>query len=95
VSGAIDRHPRFHDQAVTALHEVREAPLERFDGVLSADGIARLHSAVKRAHPLLEGRTIRNVNSTARGGGVAEMLAALVPYARSAGVDVRWAVGLP
>jgi len=31
------------------------------------------------------------MNSTARGGGVAEMLQSLLAYARGAGVDVRWA----
>ncbi|RMD85153.1 MAG: glycosyltransferase [Candidatus Dadabacteria bacterium] len=38
------------------------------------------------------GRVIWNINSTARGGGVAEMLRYLVAYARGAGVDARWAV---
>ena len=33
-----------------------------------------------------------NVNSTASGGGVAEMLHVLLPYARGAGIDVRWLV---
>jgi trehalose synthase len=33
-----------------------------------------------------------HVNSTATGGGVAEMLTALLPHALEAGVDVRWAV---
>jgi trehalose synthase len=32
------------------------------------------------------------VNSTARGGGVAELLQPLVAYARGAGVDARWVV---
>jgi trehalose synthase len=32
------------------------------------------------------------VNSTARGGGVAELLESLVAYARGAGVDVLWVV---
>jgi trehalose synthase len=32
------------------------------------------------------------VNSTARGGGVAEMLQSLLPYARGAGADLRWEV---
>ena len=40
----------------------------------------------------MRGHVIWNVNSTARGGGVAEMLSALVPYSHSAGVDERWAV---
>jgi trehalose synthase len=33
-----------------------------------------------------------NVNSTARGGGVAEMLTSLIAYTRGSGVDARWVV---
>ena len=33
-----------------------------------------------------------NVNSTASGGGVAEMLRTLLAYARGAGVDAQWIV---
>ena len=36
------------------------------------------------------GRVIWHVNSTAKGGGVAELLQSLLAYARGAGVDVRW-----
>ena len=32
------------------------------------------------------------MNSTARGGGVAEMLASLLAYTRGAGLDARWVV---
>ena len=35
---------------------------------------------------------IRNVNSTAKGGGVAETLRPLLGYCRGAGVDTRWVV---
>ena len=40
----------------------------------------------------LKNRTIWNINSTVRGGGVAEMLAWQIPYERGAGMDVRWLV---
>ncbi len=40
----------------------------------------------------LDGNVVWNVNSTAAGGGVAEMLVPLVAYARGLGVDVRWVV---
>ena len=40
----------------------------------------------------LEGRAIWHFNSTARGGGVAEMLRSYLAYVRGAGVDVRWMV---
>jgi trehalose synthase len=40
----------------------------------------------------LEGRRILTVNSTAVGGGVAEILNRLVPLSREMGVDIRWEV---
>jgi trehalose synthase len=45
---------------------------------------------VTRGRALLDGRTLWNANSTARGGGVAEMLQSLVGYVRGAGIDGRW-----
>jgi trehalose synthase len=62
---------------------------ERFRGVLG-EGYAEVEEAVVRAREVLAGRVIWHVNSTARGGGVAEMLHSLLAYARGAGVDVRW-----
>jgi trehalose synthase len=41
---------------------------------------------------LLGGHSVINVNSTAAGGGVAEMLQVLLPLARGADVDARWLV---
>src|SRR5947208_14176611 len=40
----------------------------------------------------LKNRAIWNINSTAHGGGVAEMLAWQIPYERGVGMDVRWLV---
>jgi trehalose synthase len=48
--------------------------------------------ALDVAGDVLAGRVIWNVNSTASGGGVAEMLQSIVPYVRGAGVDTRWIV---
>ena len=42
--------------------------------------------------PQLEGRTLWMVNSTARGGGVAEMLPRLVTILRELGVRTEWLV---
>jgi len=47
---------------------------------------------VGRARTLFRGRAVWNVNSTARGGGVVELLRPLVGYARGVGVDTRWVV---
>ena len=68
------------------------AALERFRTVLSEEQWERLERAAARGRRDFEGRVIWNVNSTARGGGVAELLGSLVPYSRAAGVDVRWLV---
>lgn len=40
----------------------------------------------------LAGRRVVSVNSTASGGGVAEMLPVLLPYAKGTGVEGRWYV---
>ena len=52
----------------------------------------RLIETTVRALEIFEGRVVWNINSTARGGGVAEMLQSLLAYARGADVDARWAV---
>jgi trehalose synthase len=48
--------------------------------------------AARQLRNQLGGRTIWNVNSTAAGGGVAEMLQVLVGYVKDAGIPVRWSV---
>ena len=56
---------------------------------------ARLESmvgAAQDAKMLMQGRSIINVNSTAKGGGVAELLQSLSGYARGASVDSPWLV---
>jgi trehalose synthase len=63
-----------------------------FRQVLSPGAYKELTAAIVGAKSRLEGRVIWNINSTARGGGVAEMLQSLVAYARGAGIDTRWAV---
>src|SRR5437764_1543716 len=64
----------------------------RFAGVISPEEYEALLRLIDTAARELEGRVIWNLNSTARGGGVVEMLRPLVGYSRGAGVDARWAV---
>lgn len=71
---------------------VEPVPLQRLEPLLTPERIERLESYVAAARGLLEGRVVWNVNSTARGGGVAEMLHTLVAYAAGTGVDIRWLV---
>jgi trehalose synthase len=75
-----------------ALDDVPVTPLdpERFRDVLSPEGLQQFEHAIARGRELLEGRTFWNVNSTAHGGGVAEMLRSLIGYVRGVGVDARW-----
>ncbi len=65
---------------------------DTFGGVLSTEGFERFERGLEEARRLLSGRVVWNVNSTARGGGVAELLQSLVAYARGGGLDVRWLV---
>jgi trehalose synthase len=64
--------------------------LERFEGVLPAAEWERVLEHVARARRLLDARVVWNVNSTANGGGVAEMLRSLIGYGRGIGIDARW-----
>jgi trehalose synthase len=65
---------------------------ERFEEVLDAARYREWAEAAARGREVFAGRAIWNVNSTARGGGVAEMLVSLLAYARGAGIDARWSV---
>src|SRR5450755_1283235 len=66
--------------------------LERFESVLAPEDYERLLGTVQRGREVFDGRVVWNVNSTAQGGGVAEMLVSLLAYARGAGIDARWVV---
>jgi trehalose synthase len=82
----IARIVELEDVAVTPL------PPERFNDVLSPEGGARFADVIGRGRELLADRTLWTVNSTSRGGGVAEMLRSLIGYVRGAGIDARWVV---
>jgi trehalose synthase len=75
-----------------SMVEVGTQGHERFRSVLSDEQYAKIEEGEATAREVFEGRVVWHVNSTARGGGVAEMLQSLLPYARGAGVDARWAV---
>jgi trehalose synthase len=76
------------------MHEVRvgELPVDRLGEVLPAERLERFRETAAKASVMLQGRVVWNVNSTATGGGVAEMLQSLLAYVRGAGVDARWMV---
>jgi trehalose synthase len=75
-----------------ALEDVPVTSLQpaRFREILPAEGVAEFEHTIARGRELLDSRVLWSVNSTARGGGVAEMLRSLIGYARGAGLDARW-----
>jgi trehalose synthase len=76
-----------------SLTHVPVAPLppERFRELLG-DRYGELEEVIARAQEVFAGRAVWHVNSTARGGGVAELLQSLLAYSRGGGVDTRWVV---
>jgi trehalose synthase len=77
---------RLEHVAIAAL------PIERFAEVLDPPAYAAWLALGERARRLLADRVVWCVNSTAQGGGVAEMLHSLLAYTCGAGVDSRWSV---
>jgi trehalose synthase len=72
--------------------EIVARSTSQFRGVLGTEHHRALDDALARLWELLAGRRLWHINSTSAGGGVAEMLASLLPYPLGAGVDVRWLV---
>ena len=79
---------------MTRLQEVRvvPVPLRRLASLLPPERVERIEEYAAAARRGLDGRTVWNINSTARGGGVAEMLHTLVAYAAGTGIDIHWLV---
>src|SRR5512144_1170961 len=71
---------------------VRLLDISRLTRYVGAQRQAALMAQAAQVREAMAGRVLWNVNSTATGGGLAEMLAQLVAYATGAGVDTRWLV---
>jgi trehalose synthase len=80
--------------AVSLLHavEVPRLPVSRLEPVFGAPRYAELARAADQVRQVPAGRTIWNVNSTAAGGGVAEMLQVLVGYVQGLDIPIGWLV---
>src|SRR5438309_2052754 len=72
--------------------DVGSAPIDRYRELLDPEAWSAFDVCMREFAGQMRGRTLWNVNSTPRGGGVAELLAALIPYDRGAGIDERWLV---
>ena len=66
--------------------------LRRLEGILPPERAETLRTRAVGTAEQLRGRIVWNVNATAKGGGVAEMLQVLLAYGRGVGVDTRWLV---
>jgi trehalose synthase len=77
--------------------EVRSVPVTRravaqLESVIGTERYERLREAGSEFRQRLNGRVVWNINSTATGGGVAEMLKALIGYVEDFDIDIRWLV---
>ncbi len=64
---------------------------ERFRAILG-ERFGEIEIGMEDGRRLFQGRSIWHINSTARGGGVAELLQSLLAYVRGIGLDARWGV---
>jgi trehalose synthase len=76
------------------LREVAFAPraIAGLEGLARPSDLDRLGRAGAAAADRLEGHTLWHVNSTAEGGGVAELLHQLLGYLVAAGIRCRWMI---
>lgn len=78
---------------LSAVDPPKHLPLDDYASyVFLAPAVEALREAARPAARALAGRTVWMVNSTAQGGGVAEMLPRLVTLLNELGVDTRWVV---
>ncbi len=78
----------------THLREVEVQALDaaRLESLIGPERMERFEAVAEAAQAALSGHAVLNVNSTAVGGGVAEMLQTLLAYVRGADIDARWVV---
>lgn len=72
--------------------DVQALDAARLESLIGEQRMARFEELGELARAALSERAVLNINSTASGGGVAEMLQTLLAYVRGAGVDARWLV---
>jgi trehalose synthase len=77
---------------VPATVQFRAIDPARLAPVIGAKRLASLREVAAKTRETLGGRRVVNINSTATGGGVAELLHVLLGYARGAGVGTDWLV---
>lgn len=72
--------------------QVGTRPIDRLLPLLGEERMREAYKVAEEVRRRMAGRVLWNVNSTAYGGGVAEMLRPLLAYVRTLGIDARWLV---
>ncbi|MGO8805654.1 MAG: glycosyltransferase [Candidatus Bathyarchaeia archaeon] len=70
------------------IETLRKIQLDDYKEIVGAEEIDSVRALAEK----LAGKSVTHVNSTAFGGGVAEMLQNLVPIMKDVGLDVHWEV---
>lgn len=63
-------------------------PLEKYASIVDEERIEKLQRLAQR----LKGLKILELNSTAQGGGVAEMLYSSIPFLNNMGIEIEWKI---
>ena len=79
---------------MTAISKVESRPIDprRLEPIIGRERVDELIGKAEAIRALIGSRRIVNINSTATGGGVAEMLATLLGYVRGIGLEAEWIV---
>jgi trehalose synthase len=85
--------PLFPDSPLTRVSVAPGSSVEDYNAVAHLAGaVAEFKLEARALVPRLAGRTVWMVSSTARGGGVAEMLPPIVSLLRELGFGIEWVV---
>lgn len=72
--------------------DLHTMPIERYADIAPSGVVERIQALAAQLADKIDGRVVWHVNSTAAGGGVAEMLPALLGYCRGLQINTRWLV---
>src|SRR5438552_9541159 len=92
--GLLSSHAKREADAMSLVKvvDVPRRPVSLLEPIIGGQRYLHLIETADRVRRRLAGRTIWNVNSTATGGGVAEMLQVLVGYVSDLDIPIGWLV---
>ena len=72
--------------------QIQRSSVDRLAPLVTDLRVKQLKTLAQEARAVLAGRRVININSTAVGGGVAEMMQVLLAYVKGVDIDIRWLV---